>query len=122
MKFRHVLLAALVAFSTLFTGSSLAIPESPSPSSPTIVSGGRFYSNGTADALIKTGRGLLVGIFVASSTSCTIKLWDNTSAATTVLVNTFSASAATWYPLPFVFNTGLYLDVSGTCDVTVSYT
>ena len=87
----------------------------------TRVTGGAVAKNATADTLLKTGGGDLVGIFVASSTSCTIKLWDNTSAATTVLVNTFSASAATWYPLPFRFNTGLYLDVSGTCDLTVSY-
>ena len=92
-----------------------------SPEKALSVAGGRFYVNATADTAVKAGRGNIVGIFVASSTSCTIKLWDNTSAATTVLVNTFSASAGTWYPLPFVFNTGLYLDVGGTCDLTVSY-
>lgn len=78
-------------------------------------------SNRTADALIKTGKGNLIGIFVASSTSCTIKLWANTAASGTVLVDTFSASAATWYPLPFYFDVGLYLDVGGTCALTVSY-
>lgn len=87
----------------------------------TRVVGGSAIRNVTADTLLKTGSGDLVGIFVASSTSCTIKLWDNTAGSGTVLVNTFSASAATWYPLPFRFNTGLYLDVGGTCDVTVSY-
>lgn len=87
----------------------------------TRVVGGSWLTNSTADVLLKSSPGDLVGIFVASSTSCTIKLWNNTSAAGAVLVNTFSASAATWYPLPFRFNTGLFLDVSGTCDVTVSY-
>jgi len=82
---------------------------------------GGFYTNLSADTLVKTGEGHLVGIFVASSSSGTIKIWDNTSAATTVLVNTFSASAATWYPLPFHFKTGLYVDVSGTIDCTVSF-
>jgi hypothetical protein len=37
-------------------------------------------------------------------------------------VNTFSATAATWYPLPFAFGTGLYITVGGTIDYTVSYT
>jgi hypothetical protein len=114
----RILLAACLA---LFPGLSVA--ESPSaPSGPTVpVVGGKYYDNLTADTAVKSVKGSLVGIFVASSTSCTIKVWDNTSAATTVLVNTFSASAATWYPLPFVFNTGLYVDVGGTCDLTVSY-
>ena len=98
-----------------------AEPVTPSATAPPVVSGGRYYLNGTADALVKTGPGILTGIFVASSTTCTIKLWDNTSAATTILVNTFSANAATWYPVPFHFRTGLYIDITNTCDYTVSY-
>lgn len=86
------------------------------------VSGGESYLNGSTSQLVKTGTGKLLGIFVASSSSGTIKLWDNTSAATTVLVNTFSATAATWYPLPYKFATGLYITVGGTIDYSVSYT
>lgn len=88
---------------------------------PSPVMGGTKYFNLSADQLVKTGEGTIVGIFVASSSSGTIKLWDNTSAATTVLVNTFSAIGGTWYPLPFRFTTGLYVDISGTIDLTVSY-
>lgn len=86
------------------------------------VSGGRSYVNLSADTLVKTGDGELLGIFVASSSSGTVKIWDNTSAATTVLVNTFTAIAGTWYPLPFHFINGLYIDITGTIDLTVSYT
>ena len=114
MKFPHLLGAALLGV-FLFAGIANAEPE------PHRVMGGSAPGrNLTSDTLVKTGEGDLLGIFVASSTSCTIKLWDNTSAATTVLVDTFSASAATWYPLPFRFTTGLYLDISGTCALTVS--
>lgn len=98
-----------------------AVPEQPDSRLPQIVSGGRYKLNGTTSQQVKDVRGALVGVFVASSTSCTIKFWDNTAGSTTVLVNTFSASAATWYPLPFVFNTGLYITVGGTCDYTISY-
>lgn len=84
--------------------------------------GGASATNLSSDTLVKSGAGNLVGIFVASSTSGTIKVWDNTSATGTVLVNTFSAGAATWYPLPFAFGTGLYVDIGGTIDLTVSYT
>lgn len=78
------------------------------------------YTNITADTLIKTGPGRLKGIFVASGTTPTIKIWDNTSAATNVIVNTFTPVVATYYAFPDVeFATGLYVDVGGTIDCTV---
>ena len=92
-------------------------------SKTTPINGGIFALNLSASALAKTGDGELCGIFVASASgSPTIKVWDNTSAATTVLVNTFTPVAATWYPMPFHFNTGLYITIGGTVDCTVSFT
>jgi WD40 repeat protein len=85
------------------------------------VIGGNDYVNATDSRLVKTGDGYVLGIFVASSSSGTIKLWDNTTGATTVLVNTFSATAATWYPLPFHFKKGLFITVGGTIDYSISY-
>lgn len=88
---------------------------------PTSVVAGQKATNITASTLIKTGPGFLSGIFVASASNTpTIKVWDNTSAATTVLVNTFTPVAGTWYPLPFAFETGCYITISGTIDCTVS--
>lgn len=97
----------------------MALPTFDTQQAPTPAVGGRAL-NASADALVKTGPGDLVGIFVASGTP-TIKVWDNTSGATTVLVNTFQAAAGVWYPLPFHFSVGCYVDVTGTCDYTVSY-
>lgn len=78
------------------------------------------YNNISSSTLIRTGRGALVGIFVASASNTpTIKVWDNTSAATTILVNTFTPSAAVFYPIPATFGTGLYVTISGTVDCTV---
>lgn len=86
------------------------------------VMGGKKTANLSASALLGTGEGVITGIFVASaSASPTIKLWDNTSAAGTVLVNTFTPIAGSWYSLPFAFNTGLYITISGTLDCTVAY-
>ncbi len=86
-----------------------------------VVEGGN-YKNLSASALVRTGPGALLGIFVASASSTpTIKVWDNTSAATTVLVNTFTPVAGTFYPMPFTFGTGLYVTISGTVDCTVSW-
>ena len=86
------------------------------------VVGGDKYVNLTASALVKTGDGNLIGIFVASASATpTIKVWDNTSAATTVLVNTFTPIAGQWYPIPFHFGVGCYVTISGTVDCTVGY-
>ncbi len=79
------------------------------------------YSNKSASALIYTGAGRVLGIFCASSTAGTVKLWDQTSAAAPILVNTTSVYGGTWYPMPFDFVNGLYLTIGGTCDVTVCF-
>lgn len=85
------------------------------------VVGGDAYLNGSTSQSVKASTGDLCGIFVASSSSGTIKLWDNTSAVTTILVNTFSVAAATWYPIPVRFGVGLFITVGGTLDYTVIY-
>lgn len=82
-----------------------------------------LYANITADTLIKTGSGTVQAILVASHTSGAIKLWDNTSAATTVLLNTYTyATGSQVIPLYGAkFLTGLYADVTGTQDITILY-
>lgn len=80
------------------------------------------YSNISASALIKTGTGRLRGLFCASTTGGTLKLWDNTSAATTILVNTFSLTAATYYDMADVrFATGVYATITNAADITLFY-
>jgi len=78
----------------------------------------------TADTLIKTGSGRWFGFIVNSHTSGTLKVWDNTSAATTVLCDTitFAAGPQFWvFPVGIEFTTGLYFDVGGTISVTPLY-
>jgi hypothetical protein len=78
------------------------------------------YTNIATSTAIRTGAGQLLGIFVASATSTpTIKVWDNTSGATTVIVNTFTPIAGTFYPIPANFATGCYVTIGGTVDCTV---
>jgi len=84
------------------------------------------YKNTSTSVLVKTGYGRLRGIFVASvgtgQDAPTIKLWDNTSAATTVLVNTFSPATSTYYNMGDVaFGTGLYITLANTIDCTIFY-
>lgn len=80
------------------------------------------YTNLTASALVKTGQGKVVGFIVNSNTSGTLKLWDNTSAATTTLMNTYTFAAGSsviTFPAAIAFNTGLYATIGGTADITL---
>lgn len=85
---------------------------------------GAKYRNITADTLIKTGSGTVYGVVVNSHTSGTLKLWDNTSAASTVICNTYTfpaGSSVITFPTAVEFYTGLYADVGGTVDITIIY-
>ena len=86
----------------------------------TEVKGGNSYRNISSSTLIKSSSGSLCGIFVASTTAGTVKLWDQTSAAAPILVNTHTILPG-WNPMPFDFSNGLYITVAGTLDCTVSY-
>lgn len=79
------------------------------------------YTNLSASAKISDTPVKLGGIFCASSSSGTIKVWDNTAASGAIVVNTFSIAAATWYPLPFILQNGCFITVGGTADITVAW-
>lgn len=82
------------------------------------------YLNGTTSQLVKTGAGQFFGFIINSHTSGTMKFWDNTSAATTVLLNTITLASGpgNWIlPLGLKFATGLYVTVGGTVDYTIAY-
>jgi hypothetical protein len=79
--------------------------------------------NTTSSQIVKTGAGRLFGVFVASASNTpTIKLWNSTSAANEVIVNTFTPTGGTMYTFPGVeFGIGLYITIGGTVDCTVFY-
>lgn len=81
------------------------------------------YKNLSASALVKTGYGKVVGVVINSHSTGTLKLWDNTSAASTVLCNTMTfAAGERFIPLyDAVFNTGLFATIGGTADITIIY-
>lgn len=79
------------------------------------------YKNLTASALVKTGTGILAGFYVNSTSSGTIKLWDNTSAAGTVINNTITPAIGYHNLGSVAFTTGLYATIGGTLDVTLHY-
>lgn len=89
------------------------------------------YTNISASALIKSGAGQLAGFVVNScGAGATLKLWDQTSAATPVLLNTMTFTAAvaqgpTVVTIPGSagkFGTGLYATIAvAAMDVTFFY-
>lgn len=84
----------------------------------------RGYLNGTSSQLVKSGPGTLFGFTVNSHSSGTLKFWDNTSAATTTLLNTITFAAGPgFYMIPdgVDFNTGLFVTAGGTIDYTIIY-
>lgn len=76
----------------------------------------------SADGVVKTGKGFLGGLLVTSSASGVIRLYDNTAASGTVIVDQFAVNAGDSIDLPIQFNTGLFFDlVSGSATVTILY-
>ena len=79
--------------------------------------------NITTSTLIKTGAGNVYGIVIGSHTSGTIKLWDNTSATGTVIVNTMTLAVGERF-IPLLgasFTTGLFVTIAGTADITILF-
>lgn len=82
-----------------------------------------LYQNITADTLIKTGTGNLMGIVVNSHTNGTIKFWDALTATTPVIFDTITFAAGPgFYPLfGAKFTVGCFADIGGTINCTILY-
>jgi len=81
------------------------------------VSEAQSYKNITATTTVKTGTGGLLGIFV-STAGGTIKVSDGA----TTIVNTFTPTGATFYPIPAQFGTSLVVTISSSIDCCVFWT
>lgn len=80
------------------------------------------YKQISASALVKSGVGKLRGVFCSSTTGGTLTLYDNTAGTGTLLVNTFTLAAATYYDLAdVIFGTGLYATIANTAEITLFY-
>ena len=83
---------------------------------------GMSYVNLTASGLVRTGATTLRGFFVSSTTAGTVKIWDNTAASGTVLIDTITPSNLGWYDCGNLSaGTGVYVTLGGTISVTISY-
>lgn len=77
----------------------------------------------SADTTIKTGPGVVARVIVTASAAGVIRLYDNTAASGTVVLDQMSVVAGQEIELFVEFDTGLFFDlVSGTATVTVIFT
>ena len=82
------------------------------------------YSNATVQ--VKVGAGKLYGIFVSTSSSGTLTVYDSqaNSASDPTIANTITVVAGTQYlsfPNGIFFNKGLYIVLANTATFTVVY-
>lgn len=76
----------------------------------------------SADTSVKVGLGFLAGLVVTASASGVIRLYDNTAASGTVILDQIAVYPGDSIELPVEFKTGLFFDlVSGTATVTILY-
>lgn len=82
------------------------------------------FLNGTTSQLVMTGAGKFMGIIINSVSTGTYKIWDNTTATGTVLVNTFTPTASVQHIIQNGVDVanGLFITVTGTIDYTILYT
>lgn len=79
------------------------------------------YTNTTASTLVKTGAGVLRGMYVNSTSAGTIKFWDNIAGSGTVINNTITPAIGFHNLGSVSFTTGCYATIGGTLDVTLHW-
>jgi hypothetical protein len=84
------------------------------------------YTYSAASVQIKTGAGKLYGIFVSTTSSGTLTVYDTPDGDTNdqKIANTITVAAGTQYlsfPAGIFFNKGLYIALANTATFTVVY-
>lgn len=85
--------------------------------------GANKYSNISASTNgVKGGPGVLVGMYVNSTSAGTIKIYDNASAQSgTVINNTITPAIGNHWLGNCAFQNGLSVTITGTLDVTLYF-
>lgn len=80
------------------------------------------FKNLTVSGAVKTGKGVLVGMYVNSTNAGTVKIYDNTAGSGTVINNTITPAIGYHDLGRASFSTGCYATIGGTAlDVTFYY-
>lgn len=88
--------------------------------SPVIESGS--YKLISASAVVRTGPGMILGLFVsAASATPTVEVLNAVTSGTATCISVFTPVAATWYPMPVTVGTGITVLIGGTVAATLSW-
>ena len=84
------------------------------------------YTQSSATKQIKVGAGKLYGIFVSTTSSGTLTIYDSgaSSASDPKIADTITVAAGTTYlniPAGLYFNSGLYIVLANSASFTVAY-
>lgn len=80
------------------------------------------YKQFTATGNVSPYGASLLGVFVSSSSSGTLTIYDSATTTTTAkVIDTVSVSAGTWYPIPASTTAGIYIVVGGTLSATAVF-
>lgn len=80
------------------------------------------YKTLSASGQVATGPGVLKGFYVGTSTALTVKIWDNTAASGSVILETTATlTAGTFHEIPAGFANGLFFTLGGTGTITVFF-
>lgn len=77
------------------------------------------YQNLTASAQLRAGQGILVGMYVNSTTGGTIKLWDSLTATGKVINETITPAVGYHKLGNASFAIGCFATIGGTLNVTL---
>lgn len=83
-----------------------------------------MYKQLSATATVKDGAARLVSLTVCSTSSGTIKIYDNTAASGSVLLETLTPAAGAhfyWGEDGLATNTGIHVVIANTLVVTIGY-
>lgn len=79
------------------------------------------YKNITATGNVMPRTGTLLGFYVNSTTSGTVRIYDSATTTTTKVVSGVITPAVGWHPFPVALTDGLYVVIANTIDLTMVY-
>jgi hypothetical protein len=82
---------------------------------------GFTYKQISASGNVCAVDGIMAGIFVSSTTSGTVTIYDDAATGTTTKMVDTATLALGWNPMPFAFSKGLNIVVGGTLSATVGF-
>ncbi len=82
-----------------------------------------YYKQLSADTIVKPSFGKLYSITISSTSTGTFAVYDGSSASGVKMIDTITpaAGATYFFPMGMQFDDGLFIDISNTIQLTVTF-